>query len=211
MTDGRHFRDEPTTAFYPPPADPWANDAYTTRKPADALAARRARPHCVYWLPGWQGEVVRVGITSDLDARMARYERDAANPRTRVSRWWHLVAQPLAPRVEWFPNWHAARSVEIAENGRLCPPGNYQDVPAHRRARLHDAPARPRRPRRPVPWKVWLCLLVWALATAACAVVLHFGEASDQMIWLVSLSFGTGAAWPLTMDLLKRARKLGIR
>jgi hypothetical protein len=219
MTDGRHFRDEETVRLWPP-ADPWAaHDGRTAQWPTvDKLAARRARPHCVYWLPGWDGNVVRVGITVDLDARMARYERDAADPASRVSRWWPLVAQPVVPQVRWCDDWYQARAVEVAENGRLCPPGNYQDVPAERRARLHDAPAPRRarpaarparsRQRRRVSWRVWLCLVLWALATAGCAVVLHLGGAPEQMIWALSPSFGAGAAWAMTMDIVRRGRKL---
>jgi hypothetical protein len=213
MTTGRHFRDEDTVRQVPP-ADPWsARDGHTQRIPTNSqLAARRARPHFVYWLPGHDGSIVRVGITSDVDARMARYERDGTDPAKRDSRWWHLVAQPVRPRVQPCRDWYEARALEIREIGRLCPPGNYQDVRPGRRDPLHDGPA-PRRPvrRRPIPGRVFLFLILFALATAGCAVLLHRGGASDPAICTVSPVAGVVAAWWLTMDLLRRGRKLGLR
>lgn len=213
MTAGRHFRDEDTVRGWPP-ADPWAtHDGRTAQWPTvDKLAARRARPHFVYWLPGHDGEVVRVGITSDVDARMARYERDGTDPAKRDFRWWHLVARPVRPRTKLCRDWYEARALEIAEIGRLSPPGNYQDVRPGRRALLHDGPAprrtRPASPRRRVSWRVWLCLVLWALATAGCAVLLHRGGAPERVVWVLAPSFGAGAAWALTMDILRRGRKL---
>ena len=193
------------------PVRRWAEPA-----PADdALARRRARPHCVYWLPGRDGRIVRVGISSNPAARMARYERDAADPHTRTARWWHLVAQPLAPRLEWFPDWYAARAVEAAENRRLCPVGNYQDVPAHRRAALHygPVPVRPvvRRHRRPFPWRV----LLFAVLTMPLALLAGDFVAALRLPWpwapfAAAPVLAVPLGWKLTMTVLRAGRRLRL-
>jgi hypothetical protein len=232
MTDGRHFRDEETVRLWPP-ADPWAaHDGRTAQWPTVNPAPRPARTGRrpvfgrVYELftddprDGEHPYVGQVRAPKTVAQRQREHKVEAARfpwksriidgPRGR-----RLLETVYATGDDYYDQ-QILDQIEALWIDRLKTTHNRRD----RRARPGDPlPARPResarparavrsRPRRRVSWRVWLCLVLWALATAGCAVLLHLGDAPEQMIWALSPSFGAGAAWAMTMDIVRRGRKL---
>jgi hypothetical protein len=232
MTDGRHFRDDDTVRLWPP-ADPWAaHDGRTESFPMVNPAVRNGRRPIygrVYELftdRPEDGPHPYVGQTTTTIAKRVQRHKNADS--VAKDPWKaHILPGPAGYRLletvystgDCAENERVLNRAEAFWIDRLRPthndvrpvrPRHGDPLPARPRESARTVPARAvkSRPRRRVSWRVWLCLVLWALATAGCAVVLHLGGAPEQMIWALSPSFGAGAAWAMTMDIVRRGRRL---